>query len=211
MFSELCLCYCRHFSNIPYLQSWISCITHCVSGAASSTSAIPNTIRRLIILFVAQDCGIGISSVRRATVIQFNPDAAEIFLSTPSVRRATPSRIRQRCHRSISIHALRAEGDTNRNPKGEERQHFYPRPPCGGRPIRELGIQVFLDFYPRPPCGGRRCKAWPNTLRTWNFYPRPPCGGRRAFRPGKRRPGDFYPRPPCGGRQAQVILSHPLS
>lgn len=90
MFSELCLCYCRRFSNIPYLQSWIPCITHCVSWAASSTSAIPNTIRRLIILFVAQDCGIGISSVRRAT----------------------PSRIRQRCHRSISIHALRAEGDS---------------------------------------------------------------------------------------------------
>ena len=35
----------------------------------------------------------------------------------------------------ISIHALRVEGDAaRRNPLRTDRQHFYPRPPGGGRP-----------------------------------------------------------------------------
>ncbi len=39
---------------------------------------------------------------------------------------------------------------------------FYPRPPCGGRPIPQARISATLYFYPRPPCGGRpgRCSFW---------------------------------------------------
>ncbi len=58
-----------------------------------------------------------------------------VFLSTPSARRAT--RFRFRSHRGY--------------------QHFYPRPPRGGR--RLAGAVVALcagHFYPRPPRGGRR-------------------------------------------------------
>ena len=129
---------------------------------------------------------------------------------------------------SISIHALREEGDY-------------------------IGLEIkrpFLDFYPRPPRGGRRCIGrLPH--RHNHFYPRPPRGGRpvvfkqcgvfqrisihalreegdlrQAFQVQKyyisihalREEGDktarktkainldFYPRPPRGGRHS--IRSH---
>ena len=34
--------------------------------------------------------------------------------------------------------------------------NFYPRPPCGGRPLVDLHLFQIPYFYPRPPCGGRR-------------------------------------------------------
>ena len=102
--------------------------------------------------------------------------------------------------------------------------NFYPRPPCGGRPV---AASVFTctttHFYPRPPCGGRQgdyigqqgktgflstsplrgttVTPWQDFCGRLHFYPRPPCGGRRCrtHRPEAPCP-DFYPRPPCGGR-----------
>ena len=56
--------------------------------------------------------------------------------------------------------------------------HFYPRPPCGGRPsYRSLRRWRLKYFYPRPPCGGRR-DGLPDSADDQYFYPRPPCGGR---------------------------------
>ena len=56
------------------------------------------------------------------------------FLSTPSARRATPSR----------HFLLRADA------------YFYPRPPRGGRRRRVLvDVPDGNDFYPRSPRGGR--------------------------------------------------------
>ena len=45
-------------------------------------------------------------------------------------------RIRQLLHfrSAISIHALREEGDTKTAEKAEAKEYFYPRPPRGGRP-----------------------------------------------------------------------------
>ena len=145
------------------------------------------------------------------------------FLSTPSARRATcsskrkPSRSsnfyprpprggrllsqgRFLAEESISIHALREEGDSLPWPSAPSRGYFYPRPPRGGRleefsegnsskvisihALREEGDQLrvlsrttLLYFYPRPPRGGR---LLPNhsTISIVNFYPRPPRGGR---------------------------------
>ena len=34
--------------------------------------------------------------------------------------------------------------------------HFYPRPPRGGRPIKNVDYDADFNFYPRPPRGGRR-------------------------------------------------------
>ena len=102
----------------------------------------------------------------------------QLFLSTPSARRATSP-----------------------SPTADfSSSNFYPRPPRGGRPIRskmaagEFGISIHAlreegdqcrpaypcrpqYFYPRPPRGGRR---WTMTRREFfqNFYPRPPRGGR---------------------------------
>ena len=55
------------------------------------------------------------------------------FLSTPSARRATQC---PKCGSSpspISIHALREEGDWPATFLSSIHQHFYPRPPRGGR------------------------------------------------------------------------------
>ena len=101
----------------------------------------------------------------------------------------------------ISIHALREEGDTT-------------SPVCG---------ILILHFYPRPPRGGRRWSVWRTYDSRRYFYPRPPRGGRRArvqavqpgtiflSTPSARRATakaalpyldtiNFYPRPPRGGR-----------
>ena len=100
--------------------------------------------------------------------------------------------------------------------------HFYPRPPCGGRPVGQAVRPHRADFYPRPPCGGRPGFLVFADIRQ-NFYPRPPCGGRPCtvteVRNGefisihvplagddllklhqKPTSKNFYPRPPCGGR-----------
>ena len=97
--------------------------------------------------------------------------AAEIFLSTPSARRATggvaavfrsfayfyprPPRggrrhRRRKQHRRqfISIHALREEGDSGVLPVSAGLRYFYPRPPRGGRRAKQgraAGAPRFLS------------------------------------------------------------------
>ena len=55
----------------------------------------------------------------------------------------------------ISIHALREEGDTTGRQQLSVLQHFYPRPPRGGRRRGYRDRPDSVDFYPRPPRGGR--------------------------------------------------------
>ena len=58
---------------------------------------------------------------------------SEVFLSTPSARRATrPMGLRLQSG-EISIHALREEGDMMLLWSGWTVADFYPRPPRGGR------------------------------------------------------------------------------
>ena len=109
----------------------------------------------------------------------FPPPTTPEFLSTPSARRATGT--------GRTLH--------------HQADHFYPRPPRGGRrgsiPRKLYGG---LNFYPRPPRGGRRQSECDRLPSHSDFYPRPPRGGRRY----KASKGDlvkhFYPRPPRGGR-----------
>ena len=131
----------------------------------------------------------------------------QLFLSTPSARRAT---MQYPCVLMIS-------------------GNFYPRPPRGGRrpifrehppehdisihALREEGDDFFIsfatsstDFYPRPPRGGRLRYCHPPSAR-WHFYPRPPRGGRLRNAVVFSRPVDFYPRPPRGGRQRLIPYS----
>ena len=100
------------------------------------------------------------------------------FLSTPSVRRATPLFPVCSQGKNISIHALREEGDAHICKPSASTRNFYPRPPRGGRqfgadaPDVITGISIHAlreegdahtaslrprpsDFYPRPPRGGR--------------------------------------------------------
>ena len=145
-----------------------------------------------------------------------------LFLSTPSARRATFTPPRLQVVTGISIHALREEGDSITLRFVSIAQHFYPRPPRGGRHLPQPSCcctMVFLstpsarratsapitlsprpsNFYPRPPRGGR-----PITLRfvsiAQHFYPRPPRGGRLMVQRPACALANFYPRPPRGGR-----------
>ena len=70
------------------------------------------------------------------------------FLSTPSARRATSSYLSCFPINSISIHALREEGDYNRRSKSKQILYFYPRPPRGGRhgmTAKEIANELFLS------------------------------------------------------------------
>ena len=110
------------------------------------------------------------------------PINRDLFLSTPSARRATYAGRREGGQWTISIHALREEGD------------YTPR----------LNIIDICDFYPRPPRGGR-LPLYPFFGSQNNFYPRPPRGGRRAGHGTERAQKDFYPRPPRGGRHPGIL------
>ena len=119
-----------------------------------------------------------------------------IFLSTPSARRATQYQRYHKYHRSISIHALREEGDSTMGYCNLETKYFYPRPPRGGRLQWRRKVHtvrrflstpsarratthicgIFSDnayFYPRPPRGGRQQKQRENTLLLSHYTP--PC------------------------------------
>ncbi len=127
---------------------------------------------------------------------------ARIFLSTPSARRATrrhrPARrlqydfyprpprggrhwikLKDSFMNSISIHALREEGDAVSGWATRLLLNFYPRPPRGGRPPTRIPASTHTYFYPRPPRGGRHHSRPQRTRWIWYFYPRPPRGGRQ--------------------------------
>ena len=118
-------------------------------------------------------------SLRRATNYVVTRGNDNVFLSTLSLRRATPSVMQEIAQQRISIHALLAESDKNRPRPSAGIDDFYPRSPCGERPIlfakKDRQI-IFLStlslrratvstpdipkeqkhFYPRSPCGERR-------------------------------------------------------
>ena len=145
-----------------------------------------------------------------------------IFLSTLSLRRATILLLSDCITTQISIHALLAESDTlilflafmpydfyPRSPCGERPlpallicppRDFYPRSPCGERPLGPSRLAPGAYFYPRSPCGERPVMADPLMCNLY-FYPRSPCGERQAIYPSSTPPKEyFYPRSPCGER-----------
>ena len=150
---------------------------------------------------------------------------ARIFLSTPSARRATrrhrPARrlqydfyprpprggrhwikLKDSFMNSISIHALREEGDAVSGWATRLLLNFYPRPPRGGRRgiiQRQSCFQIISIHALREEGDPRMCevgnikKISIHALReegdAWKdgriqihvyFYPRPPRGGRHA-------------------------------
>ena len=58
-----------------------------------------------------------------------------VFLSTLSLRRATSRTENEGPSFCISIHALLAESDKDANDSSNANLHFYPRSPCGERPM----------------------------------------------------------------------------
>ena len=145
------------------------------------------------------------------------------FLSTPSARRATPRPPEPDRLSSISIHALREEGDSRTHTTLCRQHNFYPRPPRGGRRhlvhLLDGGIDISIHALREE---GDRSWSLPFGW-SGHFYPRPPRGGRHVVVDERltgqgisihalREEGDafhytgtvwlpyFYPRPPRGGR-----------
>ena len=147
------------------------------------------------------------------------------FLSTLSLRRATPHRIRLEMACRISIHALLAESDILRYDylhsglcisihallAESDSAHFYTVPAV-------LEFLSTLSLRRATDVIGHTCNisAFLSTLSlrratfgfllffllTGYFYPRSPCGERR-IKPifSKINTRDFYPRSPCGERR----------
>ncbi len=146
------------------------------------------------------------------------------FLSTLSLRRATPHRIRLEMACRISIHALLAESDSSSWSATATSQrisiHALLAESDHGTCIVFLSLLVFLSTL------SLRRATSKTVRRIWrmlHFYPRSPCGERRrVIRSGgtdmkisihallaesdhrlRRRPRKmqhFYPRSPCGER-----------
>ena len=68
------------------------------------------------------------------------------FLSTSSARRTTFGCTGQSAHSTISIHVLREEDDLAELSAPAHTNHFYPRPPRGGRQALVLGKLLELDI-----------------------------------------------------------------
>ena len=126
----------------------------------------------------------------------------------------------------ISIHALLAESDPLKATKFNSFQNFYPRSPCGERPVfpcfiiidvkisihallaesdnggthheksRTISIHALLAESDHPHKS--------NQFAGQYFYPRSPCGERRKNISRRCKCyGYFYPRSPCGERLRQ--------
>ena len=88
-----------------------------------------------------------------------------IFLSTPSARRATKTFAVASNLVIISIHALREEGDQELTQNLRYSSNFYPRPPRGGRLLRELLYGQILIFLSTP--SARRATCQPRAGHFW--------------------------------------------
>ena len=133
---------------------------------------------------------------------------------------------------TISIHALRVEGDGGRRRGYPRILRFLSTPSAwratlhlqnnhepknisihalrveGDRPSTPPGAARALYFYPRPPRGGRRYIWDLDKAKGWgHFYPRPPRGGRPKDVNMRYLHANFYPRPPRGGRLSGEAVS----
>ena len=146
-----------------------------------------------------------------------------LFLSTLSLRRATNGHPDTHQRGAISIHALLAESDGTILKLQCILGDFYPRSPCGERPIDGGIVARRLQFLStlslRRATAGQRDRMG----RAGHFYPRSPCGERHQvpqlypvllrisihalLAESDKRPRifstictNFYPRSPCGER-----------
>ena len=106
------------------------------------------------------------------------PSLRKRFQSTPSVGRATVQGRFGVLRGSISIHALRGEGDSPWPWRWKAWYFLNPRPPWGGRrPASERAAEAVI-FQSTPSVGRATTQAHPAPSKTTYFNPRPPWGGR---------------------------------
>ena len=103
------------------------------------------------------------------------------FLSTPSARRATPPLLAHFGGETISIHALREEGDMHPGRRFRLREIFLSTPSARratrkGRGVNPLGRSISIHALREE---GDQCHPALHR-RGAHFYPRPPRGGRQV-------------------------------
>ena len=142
-------------------------------------------------------------SVGRATTAFRKRGTITEFLSTPSVGRATSQHCANLLRFTISIHALRGEGDFVQSfmihPTSKISIHALRGE--GDKALPEVAAVLVISIHALRGEGDRRPGGHPQGC-THNFYPRPPWGGRLCILKMSTPPKNFYPRPPWGGRPA---------
>ena len=104
----------------------------------------------------------------------------------------------------ISIHALREEGDLSASGRGTVPRKFLSTPSArrATATVKDLALELVISIHALREEGDAPFPG-PGCSRSSNFYPRPPRGGRRHC--GRRTCllwWNFYPRPPQGGRRS---------
>ena len=123
------------------------------------------------------------------------------FLSTLSLRRATPSNTRRLTNKIISIHALLAESDMSCAWSASIFGDFYPRSPCGERPIL-LPISIFIDAFLSTLSLRRATDSSYGALAGATISIHALLAESDQYsRPGSPETPYFYPRSPCGERR----------
>ena len=139
-------------------------------------------------------------SARRATQTHQAAHGRDRFLSTPSARRATESTGLIESSSGISIHALREEGDLAISAFRPITTYFYPRPPRGGRLLKNgcAFVSMNISIHALREEGDRSSttKAPTGTISIHALREE----GDRQFGSRIMCFADFYPRPPRGGR-----------
>ena len=125
-----------------------------------------------------------------------------LFLSTLSLRRATPGKVKVVEPGFISIHALLAESDDRNLSSHCGNNNFYPRSPCGER--RRRSVKLFRQNYisihallAESDDGYITSRQLPTAfLSTLSLRRATPVSALRVT-----SSTHFYPRSPCGERQ----------
>ena len=131
------------------------------------------------------------------------------FLSTPSARRATDLKHKYNQKLIISIHALREEGDGAPHPAGARTQHFYPRPPRGGRPACASMSFITVSPFLSTPSARRATQQQQGQRQGLQISIHAIREeGDSSPKPSLWKPSNFYPRPPRGGRHIDEINDH---
>ena len=117
-------------------------------------------------------------------------------------------RVKHSSH-SISIHALRGEGDVV-EPVPSVFVSPFQSTPSAGRATTILDLSAPASAFQSTPSVGRATYPdFDGSCVIAHFNPRPPWGGRPIH--DRRRRGlkcHFNPRPPWGGRPADLAASH---
>ena len=115
-----------------------------------------------------------LSNVRLAALVK--------FLSTPSARRATGNLAGSAARTTISIHALREEGDSKTRKKVGGQIIFLSTPSARRATIAKLQKSKTDKFLSTPSARRATVRVILAPFDNPNFYPRPPRGGRRNAR-----------------------------